>query len=71
MKAYIFEHGCVTQSNLAQHFALSEDGVDAMLEMWIKKGQLSRLVDLDKHNQVKRVRYRPVKHDDIQLTTYS
>ncbi len=37
LKAYIFEHGCVTQSNLAQHFALSEDGVDAMLEMWIKK----------------------------------
>lgn len=71
LKAYIFENGCVTQSDLAKKFALSEDGVDAMLEMWIKKGQLSRMVDLDKHHQVRRVRYRPVKHDDIQLTTFS
>lgn len=71
LKKYIFSKGSATRVELAKEFALSEDGVDAMLEMWVKKGMLTRMVDLDANKRVKRVRYRAVNKDDIQLTIYS
>ena len=45
LKSYIAEQGCVSQKALAKKFAMSEDGVDAMLQVWIRKGVISRLVD--------------------------
>ncbi len=71
LKSYIFSRNCVSREELAKTFALSEDGVDAMLEMWIKKGKVSRIVDLDKQEKVKRIRYRALKVHDIQLTVFS
>lgn len=71
LKAFVFEHGCATRHELAKTFALTEDGVDAMLEVWIKKGQLSRIVDLDKHDHIRQVRYRAVQSNNIPMTVIS
>lgn len=45
LKRYIEENGIVSRSAIAKKFSLSEDGVDAMLAVWIKKGVLSRTID--------------------------
>lgn len=37
LKRYIEENGIVSRSAIAKKFSLSEDGVDAMLAVWIKK----------------------------------
>lgn len=71
LKQHIFDNGSATRRELAKKFTLSEDGVDAMLEMWVKKGQLTRMIDLDSNEQIKNVRYKAVKSDDIQLTVFS
>ncbi|MCA2453935.1 FeoC-like transcriptional regulator, partial [Vibrio alginolyticus] len=54
---YIADKGTVSQSELAKQFGMSEDGADAMLSVWIKKGKISRLVDTNKARDVMRVRY--------------
>ncbi|MDB1123443.1 FeoC-like transcriptional regulator [Vibrio algarum] len=71
LKAFIFEQGSATRTELAKKFALSEDGVDAMLEVWVKKGKLSRLVDLDKKENVRQIRYKAVTSNAIQMTVIS
>ncbi len=71
LKNYIFEKQSASRKELAQKFALSEDGVDAMLEVWLKKGQLSRMMDLDKQQNIIQVRYRAVKGIDIQMMVIS
>lgn len=71
IKKHIFECDCVSRKELAKKFALSEDGVDAMLELWIKKGQLSRIVDLDKQKNIRQVRYKAVQDDGIPLMVFS
>ncbi|MGL6025577.1 MAG: FeoC-like transcriptional regulator [Vibrio sp.] len=50
------QHG-ITRQQLAQRFALSEDGVEAMLAVWIKKGVLSRQQYTNAQDAVVRVRY--------------
>ncbi len=57
LKDYIAAHGSVTAKELAQHFALSEDGVDAMLGVWMRKGVVSKMVDTNKQHQITRIRY--------------
>lgn len=47
---------------------MSEDGADAMLSVWIKKGKISRLVDTNKARDVMRVRYAVTKQDELSLT---
>ncbi|HAH03240.1 MAG TPA: iron transporter FeoC, partial [Vibrio sp.] len=42
---YIDNEGVAARSELASKFGMSEDGVDAMLSAWVKKGKVSRLVD--------------------------
>jgi putative ferrous iron transport protein C len=71
LKAFIFEQGSSTRKEMAKKFALSEDGIDAMLALWVNKGQLSRIVDLDKSGEVRQVRYRAVQENDIQMTIIS
>ncbi|WP_088126004.1 FeoC-like transcriptional regulator, partial [Vibrio cholerae] len=46
-----------TRQELARRFALSEDGIDAMLAVWIKKGVLSRQQYINAEDEVVRVRY--------------
>ncbi|MFW1506790.1 FeoC-like transcriptional regulator [Vibrio parahaemolyticus] len=65
---YIADKGTVSQSELAKQFGMSEDGADAMLSVWIKKGKISRLVDTNKDRDVMRVRYAVTKKDGLSLT---
>ena len=65
---YIEERGCVSQAALAQQFGMSEDGVDAMLDVWINKGRITRIVDTDKADNVLRIRYAITRSDGIALT---
>lgn len=69
LKSYIQRHHGVARDELARHFALSEDGVDAMLEIWIRKGKLSKMIDLDNNKKVKKVKYRWIEPGGISLTT--
>ncbi len=71
LKRYIEQRGSVSRKELARKFALSEDGVDAMLEMWLKRGKLSKMVDINSEQQITGVRYRSVLSNDIQLTVIS
>lgn len=70
LKAYIEQQGMASRQDLAKKFSLTQDGVDAMLQVWVKKGRLSRMVDLDKQQQVRQVRYKAVSSNDIQLTAF-
>lgn len=67
LRNYISERGSVTQAELAKHFATNEDAINAMLEIWLKKGQLSRLVDTNKNGEVIRIRYRLNQGDQLSL----
>ncbi|CAH0525125.1 FeoC-like transcriptional regulator [Vibrio hippocampi] len=57
LKSHIESHPGVTRGALAKHFALSEDGVDAMLQVWLNKGQVSRTEDCDKQGNILGIRY--------------
>ncbi len=65
---YIADNGTVSQSDLAKQFGMSEDGADAMLNVWINKGRISRLVDTNKAHHVTRVRYAVTRQDGLSLT---
>jgi putative ferrous iron transport protein C len=67
MKAYIEQHGSVSRSRLSQHFSLTEDGVDAMLDVWIKKGKMSRFIDTNAAGYITRVRYSLNQPDSLSL----
>ena len=68
LKQYIASKTCVSRKELAREFGLSEDGVDAMMSVWVKKGSISRLVDTDQRDRVRRVRYTLVADNAIALT---
>ncbi|MEE3880154.1 FeoC-like transcriptional regulator [Vibrio sp. YYF0003] len=65
---YIADNGAVSQSELAKQFGMSEDGADAMLSVWIKKGRITRLVDTNKAHHVTGVRYSVTRQDGLSLT---
>ena len=65
---YVADKGTVSQLELAKKFGMSEDGADAMLSVWLKKGKVTRLVDTDKAQNVSRVRYTVTKSHAISLT---
>ncbi len=65
---FIADKGIVSQKQLAKEFGMSEDGADAMLGVWLKKGKITRLVDTDKAHNVSRVRYTVTKSDAIAMT---
>jgi putative ferrous iron transport protein C len=67
LKAYIEQNGSVSRSHLAKRFALSEDGVDAMLDVWIKKGKISRFIDTNAAGYTTRVRYSLNQPDSLSL----
>lgn len=68
LKQYIDLKGRVSQRELAKQFRLSEDGVDAMLSVWIRKGVISRLVDTNAAQHITRVRYAKVESNALALT---
>ncbi len=67
LKQYIEENGPVSRTQLARQFHMSEDGVDAMLGVWINKGVLSRTVDTNATNHIMRIRYNIQKPDSLSL----
>ncbi|CAH8185144.1 FeoC-like transcriptional regulator [Vibrio aestuarianus] len=68
LKGYIEDNGIVSRADLAKKFSMSEDGVDAMLNVWIKKGIISRTIDTNKAHHVTRVRYALNRNDGLSLT---
>ncbi|EGA68482.1 ferrous iron transport protein C [Vibrio sinaloensis DSM 21326] len=68
LKLYIDQHGSVSQRELAKQFHMSEDGVDAMLSVWIRKGVISRLVDTNASQHITRVRYTKVNNNALAMT---
>lgn len=68
LKKQIESSGIVSGKELAKRFYLTEDGVDAMLNVLIKKGQVSRLVDTNVKQHVTRVRYSLTKINDLAIT---
>ncbi|CAH7081975.1 Ferrous iron transport protein C [Vibrio chagasii] len=64
---YIDSQGFAARKEIAAKFGMSEDGVDAMLSVWVKKGKVSRLVDTNKHGHMTRVRYTICKQDGLSL----
>ncbi|WP_139685494.1 FeoC-like transcriptional regulator [Vibrio tasmaniensis] len=64
---YIDNEGVAARSELASKFGISEDGIDAMLGVWVKKGKISRLVDTNKHGHTTRIRYTISKQDGLSL----
>ncbi|MEZ9723103.1 FeoC-like transcriptional regulator [Vibrio splendidus] len=64
---YIDNEGVAARSELASKFGMSEDGVDAMLGVWVKKGKISRLVDTNKQGHTTRIRYTISKQDGLSL----
>lgn len=67
LKQCIDQNGSISRRELAKQFALSEDGVDAMLSVWIKKGKISRFVDTNSANHVTRIRYAKVESDSLAI----
>lgn len=68
LKQYIDAQGSASCQELAKQFALSEDGVDAMLSVWVKKGVISRMIDTNKADKVTRVRYSANQANALSLT---
>lgn len=65
---YLAEFGPSTQSHLAGHFALSEDGVDAMMAVWINKGRVTRTINQSTSGQAAQVKYSLVKPGSLSVT---
>lgn len=63
LKAYIEERQSASVSELARHFALSEDGVRAMMQVWERRGDLSVEYDRDGRG----LRYRFVGAEGIPV----
>ncbi|KII75485.1 FeoC-like transcriptional regulator [Vibrio renipiscarius] len=68
LKQYIDAKGGASRTELAKKFALSEDGVDAMLSVWIKKGIISRMIDTNKAEKITRIRYSVNQKNGLSLT---
>ena len=44
LKDHLVANGKTSRAELAKKFAISEDGIDAMLALWIAKGKISTAV---------------------------
>ncbi|MGF1682614.1 FeoC-like transcriptional regulator [Photobacterium makurazakiensis] len=72
LKQYIEQHHRVSRKTLAIHFGLSEDGVEAMLDVWIRKGKVGQeLVGCDSDGccqTAKEIWYRCLKSNELPIT---
>ncbi|MDW6093461.1 FeoC-like transcriptional regulator [Vibrio rhizosphaerae] len=68
LKSYLEQHGTTSGSILARHFRMSEDGVDAMLGIWVRKGVISRFVDTGQSGEIRRIRYAVNLPQALSLT---
>ncbi|WP_297481357.1 FeoC-like transcriptional regulator [uncultured Photobacterium sp.] len=72
LKQYITDNGRVSRKQLSLHFGMSEDGVDAMLAVWIRKGTIGKeLVGCDSTQccqTAKDVWYRCLAVNELSVT---
>ncbi|EEW11259.1 FeoC-like transcriptional regulator [Vibrio mimicus] len=68
LRTAIEEKGNITRQELARRFSLSEDGVDAMLSVWIKKGVVSRQQYTNSEDAIVRVRYVINREGDLAVS---
>lgn len=64
---YIETNNGASRKELATKFGMGEDGVDAMLNVWIQKGKVSRTVDTNPHGHITRIRYAVNTLDGLSL----
>jgi len=69
LKEYIEQHKGASRKELAKHFALSEDGVDAMLDLWSRRGVISKVISTDKVGTIRQVQYRVNDNRMIAINT--
>ncbi|WP_025675343.1 FeoC-like transcriptional regulator [Salinivibrio socompensis] len=63
LKASVTRAGVISQEALAKEYGISPDGVEAMMETWIKRGVIIRQCAC--HGQ-QAVQYRLAHHNEIQ-----
>lgn len=72
LKQYIEQQGRSSRKSLASHFGMSEDGVEAMLDVWVRKGTVGKeLVGCDSDNccqPAKEVWYRCLNDNELSIT---
>ncbi|WP_413112060.1 FeoC-like transcriptional regulator [Thaumasiovibrio sp. DFM-14] len=69
LRQYLEQNGRCERSHLAHRFALSHDGVDTMLEVWLRKGMVRRdIVGSELCQTATQVWYRWVEKNEIGLT---
>ncbi|WP_163390828.1 FeoC-like transcriptional regulator [Enterovibrio norvegicus] len=66
LKLYIEAHPKCSQAELAKVFNLSEDGVDAMLSVWVKKGRVKTIVSARQGKSERR--YIWLANDEFGIT---
>lgn len=75
LKDHLVANGRTSRSALAKQFGLSADGVDAMLDIWIKKGKVSKaLTDSasgSRGQDAGEVWYRWNNESELAITTLS
>lgn len=72
LKQYIEQHGRSSRKNLANHFGMSEDGVEAMVAVWIRKGVIGKeLVGCNKESccqSADEIWYRCLGDNELSVT---
>lgn len=72
LKNYIEQHGRSRRTDLANHFGMSGDGVDAMLSVWVQKGKIGKeLIGCDTDGccqGAKEVWYRQLQDNELSVT---
>ncbi|OOE93045.1 hypothetical protein BZG78_02000 [Salinivibrio sp. MA351] len=63
LKASVTQAGVISREALAKEYGLSPDGVEAMMETWIRRGTIIRQCTC--HDQ-QEVQYRLAHHNEIQ-----
>ncbi|MGF1766108.1 FeoC-like transcriptional regulator [Enterovibrio makurazakiensis] len=66
LRDYISANPQCTLSELAKHFSLSEDGIDAMLNVWVKKGLLKTTISQSSRGVERR--YQWVINQELGIT---
>lgn len=72
LKQYIEQNGRSRRRDLAIHFGISEDGIDAMLDLWVRKGLIGKeLVGCDRQaccQTAQDVWYRCLHKNELPIT---
>ncbi len=68
LKEQIDSHGPCSRRQLADAFGLSEDGIEAMVELWLKRGEVQRVYHRCEGQPV--CFYKRVGRQEIGLDVY-